>query len=156
MKVIEVRGETVYASFFSESGCEFRDVVVVGSENAQVAGAGAYDRRTGYDALRERQARGALPPQPNAKIWPHGTTKAERVARDENLRRIGQSGRAAWKRECGAQRRSLAETPMFRLKTTCGDRGAARSYAGQAAQVLVRCATLNRLLQLGRPESYAA
>jgi len=38
MKVIEVRGETVYASFFSESGCEFRDVVVVGSENAQVAG----------------------------------------------------------------------------------------------------------------------
>jgi hypothetical protein len=38
MNVIEVRGETVYARFFSETGCEFRDVVVVGSENAQLAG----------------------------------------------------------------------------------------------------------------------
>ncbi|HEY7635819.1 MAG TPA: hypothetical protein VH763_09760 [Gemmatimonadales bacterium] len=36
--VIEVRGETVYARLFSETGCEFRDVVVVGSENAQLAG----------------------------------------------------------------------------------------------------------------------
>jgi hypothetical protein len=30
----------------------------------------------------------------------------------------------------------------------------ARSFAGQATQVLVRCATLNRMLQLGRPDSY--
>jgi hypothetical protein len=37
MHVIEARGETAYARFFSETGCEFRDVVVVGSENAQLA-----------------------------------------------------------------------------------------------------------------------
>jgi IS5 family transposase len=127
----------------------------VEEELTQVSGDGAYDRRTCYDAIRQRQARAAIPPQHNAKIWQHGNTKAERLARDENLRRIRQIGRATWKRECGYHRRSLAEATMFRLKTIFGDRVTARSFAGQAAQVLVRCATLNRLTQLGRPESYA-
>jgi IS5 family transposase len=122
----------------------------------QVSGDGAYDRRGCYDAIRQRGARAAIPPQHNAKIWQHGNTKAERLARDENLRRIRQIGRAAWKRECGYHRRSLAETTMFRLKTLFGDRVSARSFAGQAAQVLVRCATLNRLTQLGMPDSYVA
>jgi IS5 family transposase len=128
----------------------------VGEEIKQVSGDGAYDRRTCYKAIGARQAQATIPPQHNAKIWQHGNTKAERLARDENLRRIRQVGRAAWKRECGYHRRSLAETTMFRLKTIFSDRVTARSFAGQAAQVLVRCATLNRLTQLGRPDSYAA
>lgn len=122
----------------------------------QVSGDGAYDRRTCYDAIGQRHARAAIPPQHNAKIWQHGNTKAERLARDENLRRIRQVGRAAWKRECGYHRRSLAETTMFRLKGIFSDRVAARSFAGQAAQVLVRCAALNRMTQLGMPDSYVA
>jgi IS5 family transposase len=122
----------------------------------QVSGDGAYDRRGCYAAIRNRRARAAIPPQHNAKIWQHGNTKAERLARDENLRRIRRVGRAAWKRESGYHRRSLAETTMFRLKTIFGDRVSARSFAGQAAQVLVRCATLNRLTHLGMPDSYAA
>ncbi|MGH7965406.1 MAG: IS5 family transposase [Candidatus Binatia bacterium] len=121
-----------------------------------VSGDGGYDRRNCYAALRARQARATIPPQRNAKIWQHGNTQAERLARDQNLRRIRQIGRAAWKRESGYHRRSLAETAMFRLKTIFGDRVTARRFAGQAAQVLVRCATLNRLTSLGMPDSYAA
>ena len=121
---------------------------------SQVSGDGAYDRRGGYDAIRARRARAAIPPQHNAKIWQHGNPKAERLARDENLRRIRQIGRAAWKRECGYHRRSLAETTMFRLKTIFGDRVSARNFAGQATQMLVRCATLNRMTHLGRPDCY--
>lgn len=128
----------------------------VEEELTQVSGDGAYDRRTCYDAIRQRQARAAIPPQHNAKIWQHGNTKAERLARDENLRRIRRVGRAAWKRACDYHRRSLAETTMFRLKTIFSDRVTARSFAGQAAQLLVRCAVLNRLTHLGRPDSYAA
>jgi IS5 family transposase len=128
----------------------------VDEEIKQVSGDGAYDRRRCYDAIGDRHAQATIPPQHNAKIWQHGNTKAERLARDENLRRIRQIGRAAWKRECGYHRRSLAETTMFRLKTIFGDRVTARSFAGQAAQVLVRCATLNRLTHLGMPDSYAA
>jgi IS5 family transposase len=126
----------------------------VEEEIAQVSGDGGYDRRNCYEAIRARQAQATIPPQHNAKIWQHGNTKAERLARDQNLRRIRQVGRATWKRECGYHRRSLAETAMFRLKTIFSERVTARGFAGQAAQVLVRCATLNRLTQLGRPDSY--
>jgi IS5 family transposase len=128
----------------------------VEEEVSQVSGDGAYDRRTCYDAIGKRKAQATIPPQHNAKIWQHGNTRAERLARDENLRRIRQIGWAAWKRESGYHRRSLAETTMFRLKTIFSDRVTARSFAGQAAQVLVRCATLNRLTQLGMPDSYVA
>lgn len=128
----------------------------VDEEITQVSGDGAYDRRTCYEAIGERQARATIPPQHNAKIWQHGNIKAERFARAENLRRIRQIGRATWKRECGYHRRSLAETTRFRLKTIFSDRVTARSFAGQAAQVLVRCATLNRLTHLGMPDSYVA
>jgi IS5 family transposase len=128
----------------------------VDEEIEQVSGAGGYDRRTCYAAIRARHARATIPPQHNAKIWQHGNTKAERLARDQSLRRIRQVGRAAWKRESGYHRRSLAETAMFRLKTIFSDRGTARGFAGQAAQILVRCAALNRMTQLGRPDSYRA
>jgi IS5 family transposase len=126
----------------------------VDEEIGQVSGDGAYDRRSCYEALRARQARATIPPQRNAKIWQPGNTKAERLARDQNLRRIRQVGRAAWKRESGYHRRSLAETTMFRLKTIFSERVTAHGFAGQAAQLLVRCAALNRMTQLGRPDSY--
>jgi IS5 family transposase len=156
--VDEASGEIVAAIVTSNSvhdSQELPDLLEqVEEEIAQVSGDGAYDRRRCYDAIRHRGARATIPPQHNAKIWQHGNTKAERLARDENLRRIRQIGRAAWKRECGYHRRSLAETTMFRLKALFGDRVSARSFAGQAAQVLVRCATLNRMIQAGSPDCY--
>jgi hypothetical protein len=121
----------------------------------QVSGDGSYDKRSCYDAIRKRQAKAAIPPQRNAKIWQHGNSKQERLMRDENLRRIRQVGRKAWKQEVGYHRRSLAETQMFRVKTIFGDRVSARQFAGQATQMLVRCAALNRMTHLGMPDSYA-
>jgi len=126
----------------------------VDEEIKQVSGDGAYDRGNCYEAIGARQAQATIPSRHNAKSWQHGNAKAERLARDQNLRRIRQVGRAAWKRECGDHRRSLAETTMFRLKTLLSERVTARSFAGQAVQLLVRCAALSRLAQLGRPDSY--
>ncbi len=121
----------------------------------QVTADGAYDSRNCYDAIRHRAARAAIPPQKRAKIWQHGNTKAERHIRDENLREIRSKGRAAWKRESHYHRRSLAETAVFRVKMIFGERVSARSFDGQAAQLLVRCAALNRMTHLGMPDSYA-
>jgi hypothetical protein len=45
---------------------------------------------------------------------------------------------------------------MFPLKTIFAERLRARSFAGQAAQMLVRCAALNQMTHRGIPESYAA
>src|SRR3954467_1142169 len=78
---------------------------------------GAYDRRGVYEELERRGARAVIPPRRDAVIQRHGNTAGPRLARDENLRRIRRIGRAAWKRESGYHRRSLAETAMFRMKT---------------------------------------
>jgi len=126
----------------------------VEDEITQVSADGAYDSRNCYDAIRERGARAAIPPQKRAKIWQHGNTKAERHIRDENLRAIRRKGRREWKREAGYHRRSLAETAVFRVKIIFGERVQARSFDGQAAQLLVRCAALNRMTHLGMPDSY--
>jgi len=127
----------------------------VEEEIEQVSGDGAYDKRNCYEAIRKRKAKAAIPPRRDAKIWQHGNNKAERLIRDENLRRIRQVGRKQWKEESRYHRRSLAETQMFRVKTIFGERVSARQFAGQATQVLVRCAALNRMTHLGMPDSYA-
>lgn len=127
----------------------------VAEELSQVSADGAYDSRNCYDAIRAREARGAIPPQKRAKIWQHGNTKAERHIRDENLRAIRRTGRREWKRASNYHRRSLAETAVFRVKMIFGERVSARSFEGQASQLLVRCATLNRMTHLGMPDSYA-
>jgi IS5 family transposase len=126
----------------------------VADEIKQVSADGAYDSRNCYEAIRGRGARAAIPPRKGARIWRHGNTKAERHIRDENLRRIRRVGRAAWKRQSNYHRRSLAETQVFRVKVVFGARVRARSFEGQAAQVLVRCAALNRMTHVGMPDSY--
>lgn len=128
----------------------------VEDEIKQVSGDGAYDKRNCYDAIRDRDATATIPPQRNAKIWQHGNRQAERLVRDQNLRRIRQVGRATWKQESGYHRRSLAETTMFREKVIFGEKVSARGFAGQATQLLVRCAALNRMTHLGMPDSYKA
>lgn len=127
----------------------------IAGEISQVTGDGGYDKRNCYEAIGERGARAVIPPQHNAKIWQHGNTHQERLLRDENLRAIRQQGRRQWKREAGYHRRSLAETAMVRLKLIFGGSVSARSFEGQATQLLVRCAVLNRMTHLGMPDSYA-
>lgn len=121
---------------------------------AQVSADGGYDRRTCYEAIAKRNARAAIPPRRGAKIWQHGNCKAEALARDENLRRIRQVGRAKWKRESGYHRRSLAETAMFRIKTIFGGVLRARSEAAQDTETKLRLSALNRMTALGMPDAY--
>ena len=120
------------------------------------AGDGSYDKRKVYDSLNKHapNAEVLIPPRKNAHIWQHANTKAERLRRDENLRTIRKTGRKTWKQTSGYHVRSLAETAMFRLKTIFGDRLSARLMETQVTQALIRCAALNRITQLGMPESY--
>ena len=127
----------------------------VGNAISQVSAGGDYDTRTCYTALHERGARAVIPPRRGARIWQHANTRGERHnSRDENLRAIRRRGRAAWKRESDYHQRSLAETQVMRVKTIFGERVSARSFDAQAAQLLIRCAALNRMTHLGMPNSY--
>ena len=127
----------------------------VADEVKQVSGDGSEDNRNSYEAIRKRKARAAIPPRRDAKIWQHGNTKEERLIRDEKLRRIRQVGRKQWKQEVGYDRRNLAETQTYRVKTIFGGRVSARQFAGQTTQMMVRCAALNTMTHQGMPDSYA-
>lgn len=118
----------------------------------QVTADGAYDTQNCYRAIVEREAKPVIPPRENAVL----NEGEQWAARNQTLSRISEIGRAGWKEESGYRRRSLAETGMFRLKTVFGDRLGARTLAGQTAEALLRCAALNRMSQLGRPQSLPA
>lgn len=117
---------------------------------------GAYDKRKVYDSLNAHSptVNILIPPRKNAHVWKHGNTKTERLKRDENLRAIRKDGRKQWKRNSGYHVRSLVETTMFRLKTIFGNELSARLLETQTTQALVRCAALNKMTQLGMPQSY--
>ena len=115
---------------------------------------GACDRRSCCDELTRRKVpKVTIAPRHDAKIWRHGNRKGEPHPRDRNLRRIREVGRAAWKAGSDYHRRSLAETGMFRLKVSFGDRVSARTPENQKTQLLLRCKLPNRFTPLGMPKS---
>lgn len=131
----------------------FRDVLdgVEGDIEA-VSADGAYDKRKCYDEIEKRGAQANIPPREDAQYW---EKEGEAHARNQNLKQIGELGRADWKQESGYHRRSLAETMMFRFKAIFGDTCSRRTFANQAAEILLACDALNRMTHLGMPDSYA-
>lgn len=120
---------------------------------AEASADGAYDTRDSYEAIANAGAIPIIPPRKGAKIWQHGNTKAERLPRDQALRRIRKVGRKQWKREAGYHQRSLSETAMFRFKTIFGGSLANRLFNTQTTQVKVRINALNTMTLLGMPQS---
>lgn len=120
----------------------------------QVSADGAFDQRSCYDVLDKRNVKVGIPPRKDAKIWQHGNCKAPPHPRDENLRAIRKHGRKKWKRLCDYHRRSLAETAMFRFKTTFSAQAFSRLFVNQVIELKLKCKALNRMIQLAKPESY--
>ena len=117
---------------------------------------GAYDKRQVDDRLQAHspEVHILIPPRQNARIWPHGHPKTERLKPDENLRSLRKAGRKEWKKNSGYPIRSWAETTRFRLKTIFGDDLSARLLETQTTPALVRCAALHKMTHLGMPPSY--
>lgn len=111
---------------------------------------GAYDVEYCYKKIKDRKATAVIPPKSNAVI--RGRKPFEQ--RDENLRQIQAVGRKEWKKQSEYHRRSLAETGMFRYKTIFDDKLKARRMDTQSTQALIRCLALNRMTELGMPDSY--
>ncbi len=121
----------------------------------QFSADGAYDKRKVYSACEKRKIpKIAIPPRRDARIWQHGNCAAAPLARDENLRQIRKMGRRRWKQVSGYHQRSLAETAVFRFKTVFGDHLQSRALPQQVTEAAIKCAALNRMIQLGMPDSY--
>lgn len=114
-------------------------------------GDGAYDQWKVHDLLAEREIEAIIPPRKNAKIKQHGNSGDEPLPRDEAIRDIRLLGRKGWKQEVGYHRRSLAETAMFRMKNTFGDKLKNRTVPNQIVEAAMRCKILNLFVTLGMP-----
>jgi hypothetical protein len=137
----------------AETGCQLLEETAGPIE--QVSGDGSYDKRKVYEAAAQRGVEHiTVPPQRNARIWQHGHSSKPPLPRDQALRRIRRVGRKRWKQESGYHRRWLAETAVFRFKTIFGNTLKARTLSRQITEARVKAAALNRMTQLGMPDSY--
>jgi len=120
---------------------------------AQVSGDGAYDTRTCYEAVLQRQATPTFVPRRTARLGTASAPTGWRAARNHVLRQIEAHGHAAWQVLSGYTRQSIAENTMFRFKQLFGGQLWARRHATPRAEALVKCVVLNRMTQLGMPET---
>jgi hypothetical protein len=120
---------------------------------ASFTGDGAYDRTDVYGAVIERHpdARVIVPPRSSAV--PSETAETAPTQRDRHLELIAEKGRMAWQTASGYNRRALAEATIGRFKRVIGDGLRSRTDQRQATEMDVAVAVLNRMLELGRPES---
>jgi hypothetical protein len=125
----------------------------VGGAVASFTGDGAYDREDVYDAVAERHPEAAVVVPPRRDAVPSGTAETAPTQRDRHLRRIAEHGRVGWQKASGYNRRALAEAAVSRYKRVIGDALRSRTDRRQATEAAIGVHVLNRMLELGRPES---
>jgi hypothetical protein len=154
---IDAKSREIVAAALTDSGtqdCEFLPSLLLQIDGvmAKVGADGAYDSWECRYAIIQHHAQAVIPPRENAVI--NGNDQIEEVRqRDEALRQIEQEGLKAWKQNSGYHQRSLAETAMFRVKTTFGTEMKARVIQNQITEALTKSHILNRFIQQGLPAS---
>jgi hypothetical protein len=120
---------------------------------ASVTGDGAYDRDGVYGVVAARHPAAAVIVPPRASAVPSETAETDPTQRDRHLRLIAERGRMGWQKAAGYNRRALAEAAISRYERVIGDALRSRTDGRQATEVAIAVAVLNRMLELGRPES---
>lgn len=118
---------------------------------SQVTGDGAYDTHDCYKAAIDIGAKPCFPPRINAaKNKP--TDEAWRL-RNQAVGKVRDKGLKKWKIKNNYHRRSLSETAFSRLKKIFGANAAGRLFENQVTELTLRCHMLNKMNQLGMPDS---
>jgi hypothetical protein len=83
---------------------------------------------------------------------PSATAETAPTKRDQHLQLIAERGRMGWQRASGYNWRALVEADIGRYKRVIGDALHSRTKGRQTIEVAIAVASLNRMLELGRPE----
>jgi hypothetical protein len=126
---------------------------VEGAAVASFAGDGAYDSGDVYAAVAERHPEAAVVVPPRTSAVPSETAATEPTQRDRHLELIAERGRMGWQKATGYNARAKAEAAVSRYKRVIGDALRSRTDDRQATEVAIAVRALNRMLELGRPES---
>ena len=107
-----------------------------------------------YAAIEEHSlgARAIIPPRKDAVLSPTASTAP--TQRDQHLLEIERTSRFAWKRMSGYYAQSHAENAFARFKRTFGCGLRAKREESQEREASLACQLLNRMRELGCPQSY--
>ena len=120
---------------------------------ASFTGDGAFDRDDVYRMVAERHPDAAVIVPPRSGAVPSETAVTAPTQRDLHLQLIAERGRMGWQKASGYNWRALVEADISRYKRVIGDALRSRTDARQATEVIIAVRALNRMLELGRPES---
>lgn len=81
------------------------------------------------------------------------TAETAPTQRDRHIQMIAETGRMRWQRTSGYNKRAGVESQMARWKRVLGEELRFRSDQAQATEVAIGVLVLNRMLDLGRPNS---
>jgi hypothetical protein len=120
---------------------------------ASLTGDGAYDQAGVYSGVAARHPEAAVIVPPRSTAVPSDTAETAPTQRDRHLQRIADKGRMGWQKASGYNRRARIEATIGRFKGVIGDGLRSRTDQRRATEVEVAVHALNRMLELGRPES---
>jgi hypothetical protein len=112
---------------------------------------GAYDYKVCYKAIHERGGEAIIPPKQRRVLHSQEWMRS----RNRNIKQMRKLGLSKWKRKSGYHKRSLVETAFHRLKKVFSDRLRSKRTDNQDSEMVIRCEALNRMTNLGMPESSA-
>ncbi len=113
----------------------------------------AYDTLAIYDASAARGVEVVVPPSKSATR--SRKRRSRSCARDRTIMKVEAIGRRRWKKESGYHRQAGVENTFFRYKTIIGSRLRARHPESQKAEAVIAYNILNRMIDLGKPDSFA-
>ncbi|TQQ02327.1 IS5 family transposase [Vibrio cholerae] len=114
----------------------------------EISGDGAYDTRDCHEAIRFKRAIPLIPPREGAAFWENGHQRNLAVGCQKLY---GSNNK--WKKRYGYHKRSLSETTMYRVKQLLGGRLNLRNYNAQVGETYAMIKALNKLTELGMPET---
>jgi len=114
---------------------------------------GAYDQDSVSTAVATRHPAAAIVVPPRSTAVPSETAEAAPTQRDRRLQFIAKHGRAVWQKASGYTVRARAEAAIGRFKQVIGDGLRSHTDKRRATEVNVAVHALNRMLDLGRPNS---
>ena len=120
---------------------------------ASFTGDGAYDQEGVSAAVAERHPEAAVIVPPRCTAVPSETAESAPTQRDRHPQGIAEHGRAAWQKMSGYTTRSRAEAAIGRFKQVIGNELRSRTDQRRTTEVGIAVHALNRMLELGRPNS---
>ena len=110
---------------------------------------GAYDTKRCHDELMRKKIKALIPPRTSAGYWP-----AEYADRNQAVARQRINGsNAYWKWHAAYNRRSVAETAMYRVKQLFGGHLTLRDYDVLVGEAMAMIRALIKMTRAGVPES---